>query len=1071
MNSLKEGQFPAASIGRSTAARVQQAASEAHPLLSSGSVSPPADGSGGAPKYLPYTPRHRAAPAATTTGTIVHPPSPQGQQGNATSKLQLMHLKAAAQNVGLDTSTVGWAILEKLGAPNDGEEWSEIWNAISMGKAIVMLPLEQTSANEIITADLVKDHIFFWDGYSEVVTMSGLRANLSGPVLTFRSTIATSTKLFQDILSPLSRSNAFGLLPRLPQVSSSYPRVAFQSEQATLPLPPRAPPVQKPPLPPRPGARPTGPGQAPSRIPNPFASLFGGNPSKNAVSIAPSSPPASIRSFDSTNEGAPIELTALTIDRKIVRKGFAKQMNKALKSELREMLTSATDATPPAWVVDRTIDFTAGWFPFVRVKDGNGAKEKEREYGPNPLEEGSDDAADRLQDFYGLLEHDLLDAGSPFLPSSKSRGSDRESNVDDEKARQRRGREQEEAERRVRDVMEAVERSICSLFYDRLFMQSTTDDTSHDETLTSRICALNMLDLGLNHLDIIAGDIEPDLNVVVHACGEMLSQLDPCRCPADKSAILVAAHKVLVDGLSRLPPIRLKADDEPQTARPVSRKNSEPQLSHLNILRSTSSQSLVRDDDQTPTVASMARMHTSTASPLPVDSKPLPVIEKAEPEKVQSKLTLDMDAHPKEPTPVSGDILFPILIFSVVKANPPHLLSNLLFTQRFRNHTVGGEEAYCLINLMAVAEFLENVDLEALGLTDSDKVLSAADLTPIPLTRSPVTSETPLAPADGQSGLRNRMEQQVDAIADSANKVISGVVDSSFGILRSFLPNNSGQPQSGGSRPTTPATSEMSSSWRPGSSLPKPGFGLLRRDSTPGSGFSIANIAASLPISRRSRSNTGEESGQQLISVSRPSSAGSRRSSLKIRVAGDSSQEESASATSDDDDDDDEEDEDEDHERREEGLSTSARSTRSIQSFESMVAAEKARNRKQKASSARSPDPATSPPNNLPRKSLSDRLARVSTVSLTGGMKAISPRQDSLLLQPPHQTNRGTSESPASSRSPSPIQHQSLAGLAPPIERFVNSSPGDLRLSEVADLLRDYKRLVEAIRAVDGFDE
>jgi len=53
------------------------------------------------------------------------------------------------------------------------------------------------------------------------------------------------------------------------------------------------------------------------------------------------------------------------------------------------------------------------------------------------------------------------------------------------------------------------------------------------------------------------------------------------------------------------------------------------------------------------------------------------------------------------------------------------------------------------------------------------------------LTRSPVTSETPLTPADGV-GLRGHVEQQVDAIADSANKVISGVVDSSFGISRSF---------------------------------------------------------------------------------------------------------------------------------------------------------------------------------------------------------------------------------------------------------------------------------------------
>jgi hypothetical protein len=79
-----------------------------------------------------------------------------------------------------------------------------------------------------------------------------------------------------------------------------------------------------------------------------------------------------------------------------------------------------------------------------------------------------------------------------------------------------------------------------------------------------------------------------------------------------------------------------------------------------------------------------------------------------------------------EATPVSGDVLLPMIIFSVVKTNPPRLVSNLLYTQRFRNQSIAGEESYCLINLMAVAEFLENVDLAALGLGDSDKVMRSA---------------------------------------------------------------------------------------------------------------------------------------------------------------------------------------------------------------------------------------------------------------------------------------------------------------------------------------------------------
>jgi hypothetical protein len=79
--------------------------------------------------------------------------------------------------------------------------------------------------------------------------------------------------------------------------------------------------------------------------------------------------------------------------------------------------------------------------------------------------------------------------------------------------------------------------------------------------------------------------------------------------------------------------------------------------------------------------------------------------------------------NPK-PTPVSSDILLPMIIFSVVKSNPPHLVSNLLYTQRFRNQSAfmqegNGGESFCSINLLAVAEFLENVDLEGLGLGSS----------------------------------------------------------------------------------------------------------------------------------------------------------------------------------------------------------------------------------------------------------------------------------------------------------------------------------------------------------------
>lgn len=76
-----------------------------------------------------------------------------------------------------------------------------------------------------------------------------------------------------------------------------------------------------------------------------------------------------------------------------------------------------------------------------------------------------------------------------------------------------------------------------------------------------------------------------------------------------------------------------------------------------------------------------------------------------------------------QPTAVSSDVLLPFMIYAVVKSNPSQIVSHLLYVQRFRSRSVGGEESFCLINLMAAVEFLENVDMAVLGLASSEKVM------------------------------------------------------------------------------------------------------------------------------------------------------------------------------------------------------------------------------------------------------------------------------------------------------------------------------------------------------------
>jgi hypothetical protein len=158
--STRDALFPATSIGRSQGQHIQRSASPSpslreplttHPLLSpspssnlsptSTSTSPLESTNSQYPtttRYVPYIPKQRVSSVATT-GTTNHSPlsvsTQQPHRGDATSKLQLMNLKAAAQNIELDASSVGWAMLEKLTHEADhSPEWNEIWHALSIDK-------------------------------------------------------------------------------------------------------------------------------------------------------------------------------------------------------------------------------------------------------------------------------------------------------------------------------------------------------------------------------------------------------------------------------------------------------------------------------------------------------------------------------------------------------------------------------------------------------------------------------------------------------------------------------------------------------------------------------------------------------------------------------------------------------------------------------------------------------------------------------------------------------------------------------------------------------------------------
>ncbi|KAM5530813.1 hypothetical protein V8D89_013542 [Ganoderma adspersum] len=1054
--------------------------------------------------------------------TTTHP-TPSDR--DAANRLQLMNLKAAAQKAGLDTSSTGWMILERFALEaSRGPEWNDLWQAVSEGKATLLLPLEPHQSSIPITAESIKDHVAICDagaGYptTSVTTLSGLRGYIIDNVLTFRSTLSPSSKSFQALLTPATRGSAFASLSPLPRLLSatqktptesrrqnsrdgpSYPSFAVHEHTASLILPAR-PSAKGPPLPPRPSARQTHPapsGSAGPRLSNPFASLFGratpaeptppASPTTTALALPGEPVVASASSPDAPGgapeHAAPLNVPAYVIGGRIQRGQVLAGISAALRAELEEVM--ASDGVP-VWVRERVAERTQWLGPVEYGKPAAGAEGRRRVSGVggrNRDAGGSDgstwevagdlvetvdgggieEVARRIQEFWYDLEEEVAkrweeDAAKESQKGNRWRrqgknGSGSEGEV--EKDQEYEGSEKangvaekdddDEDERNspkaihTNGVMDAVEKAVCSLYYDRLFLPLGTDDASHDEVLSSRIAAVNLLDLGLQHLGVEVGLAGRQVEALVKACGETLTHLDSvCRSPGDKAATLVSVHKILVEGLSKLPPLRLKAEDEilddktplassfNRSVRPVNDELDRSVSPPPSVIVSpiiASPEAELQPIPPPKDVAVLDPDEASTLSESPNSPSPLLTVSPPPPEPSSAD-----SSTAAGPTPVSGDIILPLMIFAVVKANPPHLVSHLLFTQRFRwERAAGGEEGYCLINLMAVAEFLENVDLAALGLGESEKmVISTAELTPIPISRPGSDAGSPRIT---QSSLRGRVEQQVDALAGSANKVLTGVVDTSFGVLRALLPGQT--PESHVDLSTPPADADQSAApWN----IPQSRFGLLRRDT----GFSIASIAASLP--GRSKAAPNEESGQQMVDV--PSRPGSSRS---VRP-----EEQSASEEDEEEDEEDEEDEDEEEEGHD---------TRSIRSFESMMSQRSRQARKRKTTTGG-------------RKSLADRLASVPGLSRLshgqggagdGAVKTSPPSSRRSSLLPPGPSKHF--ESPTSSRAQSPVAIR----IPPPNSRFLTCTEDDIRVSEVGELLREYKRLVEAVQAMGGFHE
>ncbi|THU89006.1 hypothetical protein K435DRAFT_969268 [Dendrothele bispora CBS 962.96] len=215
-----------------------------------------------------------------------------------------------------------------------------------------------------------------------------------------------------------------------------------------------------------------------------------------------------------------------------------------------------------------------------------------------------------------------------------------------------------------------------------------------------------------------------------------------------------------------------------------------------------------------------------------------------------------------------------------------------------------------------------------------------------------------------------------------------------------------------------------------------------------------------------------------MVSVSRPGSVRSRKS-LGSRYGGESDDEEEE----DEDDSEGEEDEGDSEDDSEEGSGEEESEyyksdSRSIKSFGSMMnSRKKSAKPKETAKEGTGAGPAKTKLKEKPANRTALGAKQKKNGSKKGPGQVPSPpqsRRSSLLVGNPSSQAFNRFDTPVSSRpqSPSPsIPSLSTLRLPPPNKRFLEaSSVNDLRMGEMEELLKEYKRLAEAIRGAGGFD-
>ena len=279
-------------------------------------------------------------------------------------------------------------------------------------------------------------------------------------------------------------------------------------------------------------------------------------------------------------------------------------------------------------------------------------------------------------------------------------------------------------------------------------------------------------------------------------CAEFQKLQDShCRSPLAKLEVLIQVHKMIANGLEQLPPIPNKNNDNKEdinASDTVSYELSDEARSIGNRPSRPAGDAESQEDVEESELEETPRIPSIHAAPPP--RSPIPasdVLEatKRDPYGIATTGTFTDDtidrtdisfpdtrsthnavsvavAADHATSSTSADAILPLLIYSVVQANPSKLVSHVHFIQRFRaDSLMRGEGEYCLTNMDAVQSFLMSCDIGSLGL-GTDKIIAR--------------QYSPATPVR----IRYRAGQQLDNMVGSAGKVLGQAADFGLGGYR-----------------------------------------------------------------------------------------------------------------------------------------------------------------------------------------------------------------------------------------------------------------------------------------------